>query len=86
MKKIGLLGFVSGLMLSTSVQASTVYVRDIQVQGLERVEPETVKSYLDIAEETTVSQDKLDNALNNFMQPVYLQMLFLIFKITDCLA
>ena len=63
MKKFGFFTFVSGLMLSTSVHASSVYVRDISVQGLERVEPETVMSYIDITEDSEVSQEKLDIAL-----------------------
>ena len=63
MKKVGLVTFMSGLMLSTSLQASSVYVRDIKINGLERVEPETVKSYLNIESGKAVSQDELDASL-----------------------
>ncbi len=36
------------LLAAFEVRAASVYVRDIKVEGLERVEVETVLSYVDI--------------------------------------
>lgn len=63
MKKLGLLTFAAVVLMAANVRAAAVYVRDIKVEGLERVEPETVMSYIDIQRNKTVSQDRLDEAL-----------------------
>lgn len=63
MKKIYLAGFVFGLLLSFDANAAKVYVSNIEVQGLQRVEPETVMSYLDIQKNKAISQSKLDDSL-----------------------
>lgn len=63
MRKIYLAGFIFGLLLSFDANAAKVYVSDIEVQGLQRVEPETVMSYLDIQKNKAVSQSKLDDSL-----------------------
>ena len=48
MKKLCLGTFAFSLLASTSSIAASSYVSDIKVTGLERVEPETVISYIDI--------------------------------------
>ncbi|MGN0914377.1 MAG: outer membrane protein assembly factor BamA [Alphaproteobacteria bacterium] len=63
MKKICLWTILWGILMASDVQASAVYVRDIQVNGLQRVEQETVLSYLDIQKGRAVSQEKLDASL-----------------------
>ena len=63
MKKLYLGSSLLSLLLAFDAQAADVYVRDIQVEGLKRVENETVMSYLDITEGGTVSEEKLNDAL-----------------------
>lgn len=63
MKKILLGTFLFGLLLSFEANASQVYIRAIDVKGLQRVEPETVDSYLNIQKGQNVDQDTLDEAL-----------------------
>ena len=63
MKKICLGTFIFGLMASTSALAASAYVKDIKVSGLERVEKETVLSYVDIKPGQNVSDEKLNEAL-----------------------
>lgn len=65
MKKIYLGTFASYLLASTSAMAASAYVGDIKVAGLERVEPETVISYVDIKKGETVSDEKLNAALKH---------------------
>ena len=65
MKKIQLGTFAFSLLASTSALASSAYVGDIKVTGLERVEPETVISYIDIKKGETVSDEKLNAALKH---------------------
>ena len=65
MKKIGLGTFICGLLASTSVYASSVYVKDIKVSGLERVEPETVLSYINIQKGANTTDEKMNAALKN---------------------
>lgn len=48
---------------SSILKSSTVNVQDIKVDGLERVELETVKSYINIKEGSRVSQSQLDASL-----------------------
>ena len=63
MKKLYFGTCLFALFLSHEVSAADVYVRQIAVKGLERVEPETVASYLDIKKGQNVSQEKLDSSL-----------------------
>ena len=63
MKKVGLMGLALSLMYSTSVSAADVQVRNIDVSGLQRVELETVLSYINIQKNESVSQEELDDAL-----------------------
>ncbi len=65
MKKIYLGTFAFSLLASTSSLAASTYISDIKVTGLERVEPETVISYIDITAGNNVSDDKLNEALKN---------------------
>ncbi len=65
MKKIFLGTFAFSLLASTSSIASSTYVSNIKVTGLERVEPETVMSYVDIKSGNSISDDKLNEALKN---------------------
>lgn len=53
---------LTALLASTSAYAS-VYVRDIEIRGLERVEPETVLSYVEVKRGTVTDDDKLDASL-----------------------
>ncbi len=63
MKKWGLGTFAYALLASTSVCAASSYVGNIKVEGVERVEPETVKSYVDIKAGQNVSDDQMNIAL-----------------------
>ena len=63
MKKFGVLGLTVSLLMSTAVNAADVYVKGINISGLQRVEQETVLSYVDIQNDQNVSQEKLDEAL-----------------------
>ncbi len=63
MKKLYLGSSLLSLLLAFDAAAADVYVRDIQVEGLNRVENETVMSYLDIQSGGTVSEEQLNDAL-----------------------
>lgn len=63
MRKYGLLALGFSVALSFNANAAEVYVRDVDVKGLERVELETVMSYININKGETVSQDELDEAM-----------------------
>ena len=65
MKKLYLGTFAFSLLASTSVIASDVYVKDIRVKGLQRVEAETVKSYVEFKAGQTVSEEKMNSSLKN---------------------
>ena len=54
-----------GMFFGTTAVAAETYIKEISVSGLERVEKETVLSYLDIKKANYVSQTKLDNALKH---------------------
>lgn len=51
------------LLAAFEVRAASVYVRDIKVEGLERVEVETVLSYVDIKKNTIIDDAKMDSSL-----------------------
>ncbi|MBQ8465031.1 MAG: outer membrane protein assembly factor BamA [Alphaproteobacteria bacterium] len=61
MRYISLAALSIGMMTVCEVQASTV--KDVQINGLERVEPETVQAYLEIEKGQDVSQFDIDAAL-----------------------
>ena len=65
MKKIGLGSFMCCLLASTSAIAASNYVKDIQIKGLERVEPETVLSYINIKAGTNTNDEAMNAALKN---------------------
>lgn len=63
MKLLKLGTFATALLCGVSAQAATVYVSDIKVEGLQRVEPETVLSYVDVKKNAKTNDEKLDNSL-----------------------
>ena len=63
MKKIGLCTLSLSLMMSTGLKAQEIYVRAVEVEGLKRVEQDTVLSYINVPTGQTVSQEKLDDSL-----------------------
>ncbi|MCX4348541.1 MAG: outer membrane protein assembly factor BamA [Alphaproteobacteria bacterium] len=68
MRKISLTALSLGLMLSYQVEAAEIYVRDIEVDGLQRVETETVLSYLNINKNSNVSSDYLNASLKRLFE------------------
>ena len=64
MKKILYVGLLSSLV-SLQAYAEDFYIKQIDVEGLQRVEKETVLSYLNVQAESTVSQDDLDNSFRS---------------------
>ena len=79
MKKLYFGTCLFALFLSHEVSAADVYVRQIAVKGLERVEPETVASYLDIKKGQNVSQEKLDSSLKQ----LYASVFFFLYSICE---
>lgn len=65
MKKIFLVTFLIAGMLSYNVMAADFTVRSIDINGLQRVEKETLLSYLGIKQGSSVSQETLDSAFKN---------------------
>lgn len=63
MKKLYFSTCLMSVVMAANAYAADVYVRDIQVVGLQRVENETVMSYLDIDKSKVVSEDKMDESL-----------------------
>ena len=60
--------FVSVLMLGFAnfdVNAANYYIGNIEIEGLKRVEEETVLAYLGVNKGDNVSQTQLDGALKN---------------------
>ena len=60
--------FVSALMasfISINANASDYFVKNVNVEGLKRVEKETVLAYLGIQSNSSVTQNKLDDAFKN---------------------
>ncbi len=78
MKKTCLIAVLSFFFLSFDALAADYRVNAIEVEGLQRVERETVISYLDIAPQSQVSQSELDQAFKN----LYATGLFSDVKIT----
>ena len=65
MKKISFVTVLLAGCLSANVYASEYYVDNIKIDGIKRVEEETVLAYLGVKTDKNVSQDKLDSALKN---------------------
>lgn len=63
MRKVGLITLMAAMLAAQNVYASQVYVRDIQVKGLERVEPETVLSYINVPKGQNIDEDNLSASL-----------------------
>ena len=61
MRNVSLMALAVGMM--TIYEAQAAAVKDIQINGLQRVEPETVAAYLDIEKGQNVSQFDIDGAL-----------------------
>ena len=64
MKKIIYIGLL-GCVLSYQVQAADFRFKNIQVEGLQRVEKATVLAYLNLQPNVTVSQETLDTSFKN---------------------
>lgn len=62
MKNLKLWTIMTAALMSSTAHAS-VFVRDIKVDGLERVEPETVLSYVEVKKGSVVKQNQLDASL-----------------------
>lgn len=62
MKKELFAGVMATSLLAFDAMASDMLVKKIEVNGLQRVEKATVLSYLNIKQNTAVSQDKLDSS------------------------
>ncbi len=65
MKKVGCYTLGLSMLLAAPSWANDVYVRDVNVEGLKRVEVDTVLSYVNIPTGQTVSQENLDDSLKN---------------------
>ena len=65
MKKQWFFTVLTTCFLSGNVWAADFYVRRIDVNGLQRVEKETVLAYLDIQSDKNVSQEQMDAAFKN---------------------
>lgn len=67
MNKLLYVGILAGLVaLQTNAEAA--YVKNIEVSGLQRVEKATVLSYLNLPQNSNVSQDALDNAFKRLYE------------------
>ncbi|MBE6452775.1 MAG: outer membrane protein assembly factor BamA [Alphaproteobacteria bacterium] len=55
--------FALALLSGVSAHASSVYIKDINIEGTQRVEDETVLSYVDIKKNSSVTNVQLDEAL-----------------------
>ncbi|MBO6281538.1 MAG: outer membrane protein assembly factor BamA [Alphaproteobacteria bacterium] len=64
MKKILYVGLLSSLV-SLQAYAEDFYIKQIDIEGLQRVEKETVLSYMSVQAESTVSQDDLDSSFRS---------------------
>ncbi len=63
MKLLKLGTFATALLCGVSAASASVYVQDIKVEGLQRVEPETVLSYVDVQKNSITDEAKLDKAI-----------------------
>lgn len=63
MRKVGLIALMAAMTAAQNAEAAQVYIRDIDVSGLERVELDTVLSYINVPKGKTVEQEDLDFSL-----------------------
>lgn len=68
MKKISLATLMFSLALSCRVEAVEIYVSQIEVDGLQRVERETVLSYLNVEQGSSVSQEYLNSSMKRLFE------------------
>lgn len=68
MKKISLATLMFSLALSCRVEAAEIYVSQIEVDGLQRVERETVLSYLNVEQGSFVSQEYLNSSMKRLFE------------------
>lgn len=68
MKKISLATLMFSLALSCRVEAAEIYVSQIEVDGLQRVERETVLSYLNVEQGSSVSQEYLNSSMKRLFE------------------
>lgn len=68
MKKISLATLMFSLALSCRVEAAEIYVSQIEVDGLQRVERETVLSYLSVEQGSSVSQEYLNSSMKRLFE------------------
>jgi len=68
MKKISLATLMFSLALSCRVEAAEIYVSQIEVDGLQRVERETVLSYLNVEQGSSVSQEYLNSSMKHLFE------------------
>ncbi len=60
--------FVALFMLMTTVAHAQQALREIKVSGLERLEPETVSSYMNLEKGQPITQKSIDGALRSLFQ------------------
>lgn len=65
MKRTKIIALIALSLMSFKVYAQDIYVKKINVDGLQRVEPETIYSYLNIKQNSKVTQDELDAAFKH---------------------
>lgn len=68
MKKISLATLMFSLALSCRVEAAEIYVSQIEVDGLQRVARETVLSYLNVEQGSSVSQEYLNSSMKRLFE------------------
>lgn len=68
MKKISLATLMFSLALSCRVEAAEIYVSQIEVDGLQRVERETVLSYLNVEQGSSVLQEYLNSSMKRLFE------------------
>lgn len=68
MKKISLATLMFSLALSCRVEAAEIFVSQIEVDGLQRVERETVLSYLNVEQGSSVSQEYLNSSMKRLFE------------------
>ena len=64
MKKVIYAGLLTSL-IAFQANAAGYYVKNIEVDGLQRVEKETVLAYLNLKQNRNISQEELDNSFKS---------------------
>lgn len=68
MKKIFISPLVLSSLIAFTANAEDLYIKNINVEGLQRVEKETVLSYLNLKTGSNVSQDALDSSFKRLYE------------------